>query len=1072
MVKRTDAYSIAVLFVLGLTPLTWFSGDYSAVGGYDFATSLKPIDDLMRSLYLWDERLYAGAPNVLSIGTMPYFLLQFLFERAAGSLYRGQAIFFTLLFILPGLSMYWFLRRLFAKEDGSTQIAFIGALFAMFNTFVVVKWNRGELITLFCYGTLPLYLALVDRGFKGPLSPAFMLAYIASLFFYPVSLGHPADFVIAAAVIAAYGLWLAFSEDRAVRLKRALVLVLTAIGTGLWWALPVSSVIGGDGGGGVTSFTANEIEMVNYYSSWATLLNLMKMWFFSMYATGVEFSNQFYRPGSLLFPIMGFSALLFRRNPAVLFFCFSAIAGLWLSKGTLPPFSGLYEWMYRNVPFFYIFRAPTRYFPLVYAISLSVLIGFSLGKMSHYFMEWFKGRAVRIVPAAVAMLLIFFHSWPLFKRDVIFRTAEDDLLYPSVFLKIPPYYGELNDWFTSKKDYFRVHSLHSESYMNYDWGYSSTDIATKLLVAPQTVKFSQELIFGGNGFHSVLDEFTSRFWAWDFGRPDKLLGLFSVRYVTVINDVMRRYLPETNFYETLESAIPAQPGFSLAAAIGDAKVYENSFSRPHIYASGPALAALGDRGGLVALSGTEISDDRVFVFIDRLDRGLLSGARGSVNGLVFVESSFYDALLDSIDKKWLVGAGDTEFIVDEDGLYSVWVKKGRASGAGLEVSVDGKGHKAGKAGETGLRWINSGEGFLEEGVHSIKAGAGIESAAVVPVEAFEASKEGLVDFLNANERPVSYVFTDNGPVWLYSPRPLEARSRPLQKAGRKRVIGSSEFYDGADGIWVSDGWEKDASAIMRLSALDIEEFPYARLYGGAKGELHLRLGVDFDNDGWADDEVASVLHKGEGDFYDSVNLAEVMKEEFGFPGKPFYKALWASVSAESEGTAPLLIKGLEFFHYAPAFHKGDGTSEKIRIEEAGQGFKKIRPAKGEGLIVTSEKGSPPGKTAELPSVGSTRINPVRYFAEIRMEKGFRPFWLVFNESFHKGWKASVNGVELKTHAEINGFANGWWIDGDFGEKFTVEISFTPQRRLDLGVKASLASAAVVLIGLALLNQRK
>lgn len=1052
---------MAALAVLGLTPLTWFTGDYSAIGGYDFATSLKPADDLMRSLYLWDERLYAGSPSVLTIGTMPYFLLQFVFEKLMGSLYMGQALFFTLLFMLPGLSMYWFLRMLFSKEDGSVKIAFIGALFAMFNTFVVVKWNRGELITLFCYGTLPLYLALVDKGLKGPLSFAFMLAYIAALFFYPVALGHPADFVIATSLIAAYGLWLIFSEDRAVRLKRASVLVLTAIATGLWWALPVSSIISG-GGVAVTSFTASELEMVNYYSSWATLLNLMKMWFFSMYATGVEFSNQFYRPGSLFFPIIGFSALLFRRNPAVLFFSAAALAGIWLSKGTLPPFSGLYEWMYRNLPFFNIFRAPTRYFPLVYAISLSVLIGFSLGKASHYFMERFRGRALRLAPVVMAAALIFFHSWPLFKRDVIFRTAEDDLLYPSVFLKIPTYYGELNDWFASKEGYFRVHSLHSESYMNYEWGYSSTDITTKLFEFPQTVKFSQELIFGSSGFHRILDEFDSKFWAWDFGRTDKLLGLFSVRYVTVINDVMRRYLPDTNFHETLESAIPAQPGFTLAAVTGKAKVYENSFSRPHIYASGPALAAFGGRGGLVTLSDAGITDERSFVFIDNMEGESLRGISG-VNGLVFVDSSFNDLLIDSIDKKWLVEAGEAEFITEDGGLYSVWIEGGRRGNAGLTVTINGKIVKAEKD-ESGLRWVNAGEVFIEKGAHSVKAGAGVKHLAAVPVEVFQSGKKRLVDFFDSNEMPVSYVFEDKGPFLLYSSRPLEAQQIPFQRALKTRVAGFGDFYDDADGIRVS------ANPIMRLNAIDIEKFPYVRLYGVSRTDrLLLNLGIDFDDDGWADDEITAVLNKGEGEFYESANFAQILKEEYGFPGKPFYKALWASIASESKESDR--IKGLEFFHYAPVFQNYGLKGEEVKIEEVGQGFRKMN-SKEKTLVIASEKGFPEGKTAGLPLVSSARVSPVRYSAEIKTENAFRPFWLVFNESFHEGWKASVNGVELKNHAEINGFANGWWIDEDYGDRFTVEIEFTPQRRLDFGVMASLASAAIALMGAAFLKPEK
>ncbi|MEK7678649.1 MAG: hypothetical protein AAB356_00510, partial [Deltaproteobacteria bacterium] len=199
--KRKILAALAVIMLLGMVALTWFRGEYSAVAGYDFATSLKPIDDLTRSLYLWDERLYAGSPSVLTAGTRPYFLVQYLLEQIAGSLYRGQMIFFTLVLLLPGLGMYWFLLRSFYDSPERLAIAFFGAVFYMFNTFVVVKWNRGEILTLFSYGLIPVYLALADRGLRGPLTFGYWIALIAALFFFPASLGHTADFLIVTAIV-------------------------------------------------------------------------------------------------------------------------------------------------------------------------------------------------------------------------------------------------------------------------------------------------------------------------------------------------------------------------------------------------------------------------------------------------------------------------------------------------------------------------------------------------------------------------------------------------------------------------------------------------------------------------------------------------------------------------------------------------------------------------------------------------------------------------------------------------------------------------------------------------------
>lgn len=1115
--RRTHLLSLAVIALLGLTALSWFEGSHSAVAGYDFATSLNPLDELKRSVYLWDERLYAGAPNILGIGTMPYFLLQYLAEYATGSLYRGEMVFFALLFTLPGLTMYMFLRTM-NRGGESGAVSFFGALFYMFNTFVVVKWNRGELITLFSYGSLPLFLTLVERGLKGPLTVRFLLFFICSMFFFPVTLGHSADFLIVTGIIGAFTLWRVAANFSPAVLKRAGLLLLTAALSSAWWAVPLLSALGG-GGAGITSFTTNELDMVNYYSKWASLLNIMKLWFSPMYDTSVEFGTQFYRPGTLLFPLIGFSALLFRRDSTVLFFSGLALTGLWLSKGTSSPAPWVYEWMYRHIPYFFIFRAPSRYFPLIYTLSLAVLIGYSTGFASAGVKMIAKKTSLRLVPGAAVAALIFFSSWPLFSRTTIFRTVQGDLLYPSVFIDIPEYYGELNSWLKSREGYFRVHSFVTDSYLNYDWGYSSTDIMPKVIEVPQTLKFHQELVFGSNGFHDLMETAGRDFWNWEYGRTAKTLSLLSVGYITVVDDVMRRYLPDSNYYEILESDLENEPGLKVAARIGKAAVYENAYKLPHIFAVRKAQFVFGGTSSITTLSLTEHLDSPALIFIDRLDRPALSSPDGSVAGLIITGNSPQDIACENLSVKNGLSDDATGFYAADGAEYLIWAKPVKNASpvmGGYGVLVDGRPVTGTET--PGLRWVNIGSVWASPGVHGLSITNGpFERVLAVPAklwrEEFVRTNGLLTDPVLKKEEIIRLKSGES--YSFHSPDGLTLRTAPLRGGKRKRVSGIKEEYASDPDLmnWVVPGVslvgsakgitlkaDKDilrAGKKLKQGGFDIERFPYVEVLGSSSPpgyfDLDLDIGVDTDGDGWADTVIkAAVLKNGKS--VEPEKLSEALKKRFGYPGKPSYRALWASFELKkAEGVkeikdASFLIKSLDFFHTVPSFTNRSGGTASVKVDGVSvNGRLSVKGGLHEVRAGTDTDGSLvrlSNKTFEedgsVPVLEWKKIDPARY--EVRVKGAAASFWLVFNESYNMGWKASAGraagGVmeasvvslptdkqgkkEITHHRMVNGYANGWWVTEGTGD-FEIVLEFKPQSVLDSGVFISASALTVFLL---------
>lgn len=1062
------ALGILAILVLGMTALTWFRGDYTAVAGYDFATSLKPLDDLTRATYLWDERLYTGAPNVLSIGTWPYFLLQYAFESVAGSVYRGQMLFFALIFTLPGLTMFWFLRTAFEGDEEVSALSFFGAIFYMFNTYVVVKWNRGELVTLFSYGMLPLYLGLVERGLKRPIGAAFIVAFVAAMFFYPVTLGHSADFLITTSIISSYAAWRLYDLGRGA-VKRAALLFLAASFLSLWWVLPV---LGGMSAPPSTEgFTGAGLEILHYYS-WASLFSLMKMWFFPMYATATSFDVQFYRPGTVIFPMLAFLALLVGRNRLVLFFSLMAVAGLWLSKGVFTPLPGIYEWMYLNVPYFFIFRAPTRYFPLIYTLCLAVLIGFSLSRIMKALKDIFPGRKIALSLFALAALSVFFfHSWPVFSRDNIFRTAEKDVLYPSIFIKVPEYYGALERWLDGKDGYFRVHSFNNQPYLNYTWGYSSTDILPKLIERPQTLLFRQELVFGNNGFHQLMGSFDRSFWSWDFDRVDRFLGLFGVRYITVIDDVLRRYQPDTNSIEFLKSFLDGAPGLEKQLSAGKAAVYKNNYSADHVFAARKLKGVYGGAEGLLTLTNTDYMETDPAFMLASGPADLNDVPEGSLDEAIFSEANLWDMAADNIDPEYRIkDFKDPWFQADVPGRYFLLAKtalrgadyKGNAYVDGVKSLSKPDSYIGGE----GIRWKVLGAWRLSSGIHRVRFDTvAFRSAVVVPMRVWEEDFKRVAAEMGRLKATVSHVMKSygEGRMHLYARTGKEAAEfTMLPPVKRKRVWGLTEKF-----AQRTAGKCYRADHVSLKHPFDPEEYPYMDMDFHMEPEGHYDLtaflGVDTNGDGKADEEVEAARFRADGS-KTIFNLSTKLKERFGFPGLAKYAGVKVSLNAkrskrsdDTEGLKTLYVKRIGFYHEVPvltqtAQKQKHGLYMKRPIKQGPA----VVPITGPGIVKISER-MESAKKSVLPVLGYRKINSARYAVDVK-NPSKEPFWLVFNEAYNDGWKAYADEGALKSHQVINGYANGWWVDNRKDE-FTIAIEFAPQRLLTWGTALSAATAA-------------
>ena len=92
-------------------------------------------------------------------------------------------------------------------------------------------------------------------------------------------------------------------------------------------------------------------------------------------------------------------------------------------------------------------------------------------------------------------------------------------------------------------------------------------------------------------------------------------------------------------------------------------------------------------------------------------------------------------------------------------------------------------------------------------------------------------------------------------------------------------------------------------------------------------------------------------------------------------------------------------------------------------------------------------------------------SPDSYGLEVRTDG--TPFWLVLGESANAGWDATVSEGSVGARQLVNGFANGWLVTPRGAGTLTMELRWTPQRFVWLGLAVSvvavLACVALVVV---------
>lgn len=189
-------------------------------------------------------------------------------------------------------------------------------------------------------------------------------------------------------------------------------------------------------------------------------------------------------------------------------------------------------------------------------------------------------------------------------------------------------------------------------------------------------------------------------------------------------------------------------------------------------------------------------------------------------------------------------------------------------------------------------------------------------------------------------------------------------------------------------------------------------------------------------------------------------------------GKPVWLAVTGTVGAAEDGSG-LQISGCGPDAHGIVLGPGTHTVQTVSGQTTGLDLDRLlfdsapgggaEPLLSDGALRPVAGTLAGGGVASLGTPGVRLLSSTATSARLAVTGASRPFWLVLGESQNAGWRAHIaGGASLGTSTLIDAYANGWYVDPP-GTSFVVELTWTPQREVDVALVVSAAAIAACLV---------
>lgn len=451
---KSKTIALCVVSLLLITYKSWITGALISSGDLHYLHT-SYLDQLISWPQIWhDENKLPSFYNV------PILIVSGVLSRAGLSFVVVERLIWFYPFLFLSFVGAYRLSRQWMRSDWS----FVAGLFYVVNTYSLMIIGGGQMGVSLGYAFIPWVFYAAYRLCTHSTSK---WVVFATLF---LSAQIVCDLRVAYVTWVGLGLFMTLlwisgqvKFNHRILLHIIAVLLLTSL-LHAYWILPYvfysKSAVSGLGSEYLSA------ESLSYFS-FADFSHAVS-WLHPNWPENIFGKTYFLFPHFLLFPIFAFGSMLFlirkKRNiihdkTATIMSGFGLIllVGALLSKGVNPPFGLLYQYLFKVVPGFFMFRDPTKFYVLV-SLSYSIMIpmgGFLLS-------QWLANKAgtkhwSRVVPIFVVICYGIL-MYPAFSGSI------SGTLKTTVY---PQEYRRLQELLSDMSDKYRVFWIPERSRFGY-----------------------------------------------------------------------------------------------------------------------------------------------------------------------------------------------------------------------------------------------------------------------------------------------------------------------------------------------------------------------------------------------------------------------------------------------------------------------------------------------------------------------------------------------------------------------------------------------------------------------------
>lgn len=1060
----------------------------------------------------WADPALGVATGINVVSAPTYWVLGKL-QQAGLPGYLLQALFFGLLFVVSGVSVYFLTKELFPKVQ--SRYLLLASFFYWFNPVSLIVWNRFLYNYMVFWAFLPLALLLFLKGIR---KKDYRLAVVASLstavfsyaltsipfniilwflFFYTAIF-----FVLTRKITFSFGIRYFF-------LTATLFVIFN-----FWWISQFLTFV----------FSSTKVVVESFFSSGGNLgtLSALSTRLGNITDTIRLMHGTFFNQNELswskiytLFPLTAleyfFAGLIlwvivkFRKKFSVLYLGGLFIISIFLTKGNNPPLGEIFEWFFTKFTVLQVFRNPFEKFGFLLPLSVAPLFAFGVSEFSKRLksVKWKRG----FISFSFLYVLVFlgFPFWTGF----VFTSEAGRRQVESYQVKVPDYYRQANEWFKKQGDNFRFISLPlGGEGMTYTWEkpYSGVELSSILFEVPN-ISFNTTIPF----YNKIVSEISKYQLTEKFLR---FMPFINGKYIVWRGDIdfKLRHMANPKTAKSKLEDLVKKGIISKQYETGELAVYkvDDKWFWPKFYMTPNLLLSNQEDLGKITdlfpkfpaekvaildyrrLSKERQLQGRLVISPDKIFLPQISLATKNFSDQDLMARLFY---VKHLPDKWfypLVRIKE-RLLTPSKSDYFAWIlyRTEILGKRAVEVyklkALNKSGKLISKAEESYLKELDNLAPFLSEAVAS------------------EVIRESLLYqflLLIKTETKVSQALSDLLLDWNVKPQ----FELPDVEEGKYTVYHFEVPKDGKyklviDKSVVTARWLLDGKPqVVITNAKESNE----NLISLSKGSHELAF---LDQDSRTEE---LVLEKEELTFDDNtkqtwtIDLPDepsTYKIEFDFrfkKGGTFQIQFNQDIDQEESSVfSTRVIKDNlyhDWRHWEAEFKPSVGANlgvllmspakqeickrslliKKVCREEVARfsveirNFRIKRVVQPDVFLVTESNF--PDQTES--SVSFTKIYPTLYEVQINKTTDY-PEILVFSELFDNGWKAVFDDgtvIPEDKHLLVNVYANGWVIDKP--GNYNLTIKFAPQDLLEKGEKISLASIFSAIVFLGVLSWRK